>query len=806
MNPKRRFTYILILTVVAGILALPSSWKIKFLPAVSGLDWLAQQKVRLGLDLQGGTQLDYRIDLRGVAEKDQSAVVEGIKKVIERRVNTVGVSEPNIYESRAGEETHVVVELAGIKDIDQAKRIVGKVIQLEFKEENTEMGENEKALIKEKAYAFLEKIKNQPDKFELENNKIFEKNRIEYTKKEEFRDQLNDKFQEKLWNAPLGKVLPEVIEGEEGMLYVNNKFEPQTGYFVLKPVEKVKTLRKDPKNTEDFLKVAREVSDTEAKEQKNVRESEVLTNVAGPLFSLNPGEITDTLETDQGYFIGKLISKLPAEKMVRASHILLKTQKLKDKKTVLEGATETEKKQIETENQQIEAENKNIEAENDKVRNQATELLTKAKANPTEFIKLVEQYSEDSATQKIGGDLGFFGKGKMSAPVEEAAFSLKVGEISELVRTDEGYHILKITDLKKAGENMGDIALLKICWQGSPLCKNTRTKIEAQKLADATLLRLRQEEKLTYEQEFFSTTPDPWKPAKTNEGKALTGEFFKRADVQYSPSTLEPIVTIAFDEEGAKLFEEITGRLIGKPLAIFVGGDLISAPRVNDKIAGGNAIITGSFTPQEAANLARDLNTGAIPAPITLAGEQKIGATLGQQAMSASVKAGLVGLLIVALFMIVLYRLPGLLANASLLVYAILLLALVKLFGIVLTLAGVAGVILSIGMAVDANVLIFERMKEELGMGKELVIAIDTGFKRAWSSIWASNITTLLSAVILWYFGSSIITGFAAMLGLGIIVSLFTAIYVTRTFLLMAVHKNWGKNLKFYKIGVKPAH
>jgi len=156
--------------------------------------------------------------------------------------------------------------------------------------------------------------------------------------------------------------------------------------------------------------------------------------------------------------------------------------------------------------------------------------------------------------------------------------------------------------------------------------------------------------------------------------------------------------------------------------------------------------------------------------------------------------------------MIVLYRLPGLLANASLLVYAILLLALVKLFGIVLTLAGVAGVILSIGMAVDANVLIFERMKEELGMGKELVIAIDTGFKRAWSSIWASNITTLLSAVILWYFGSSIITGFAAMLGLGIIVSLFTAIYVTRTFLLMAVHKNWGKNLKFYKIGVKPAH
>jgi protein-export membrane protein SecD len=292
---------------------------------------------------------------------------------------------------------------------------------------------------------------------------------------------------------------------------------------------------------------------------------------------------------------------------------------------------------------------------------------------------------------------------------------------------------------------------------------------------------------------------------QTKEQEPLTGKFFKHADVEYSSSSMEPIVSIKFDDIGAKMFEEITARLVNKPLAIFVGGDLISSPNVREKISGGSATITGNFTPEEAGNLARDLNAGAIPAPITLVGEQQVGAQLGNDALNASIKAGMWGVIILILFLIFFYRLPGLVAGIALGVYIIMFIAFIKLWpGMVLSLAGVAGAILSIGMAVDANVLIFERLKEELKAGKGLTVALKAGFERAWTSIRDSNTSSLFTAFILLWFGSSIIRGFAFMLIVGIVLSLFSAIFTTRTFLqiFMGGHDVW-KNLFWWGLNKK---
>jgi preprotein translocase subunit SecD len=238
------------------------------------------------------------------------------------------------------------------------------------------------------------------------------------------------------------------------------------------------------------------------------------------------------------------------------------------------------------------------------------------------------------------------------------------------------------------------------------------------------------------------------------------------------------------------LFADITTRNVGKRIAIFLDGQILSAPTVNTPITDGQAIITGQFTVQSAKDLVTRLNAGALPVPIKLVQQENVGATLGLQSVRKSVGAGLIGFAIVALFMIIYYRLPGVLAVIALSIYTALSLAIFKLFGITLTLAGIAGFILSIGMAVDANILIFERTKEELRKGKTLALAVEDGFNRAWLSVRDSNFSSLITTFILGYFGSSIIRGFAITLALGIIVSMFTAITVTRTFLRMLVGHN----------------
>jgi preprotein translocase subunit SecD len=314
----------------------------------------------------------------------------------------------------------------------------------------------------------------------------------------------------------------------------------------------------------------------------------------------------------------------------------------------------------------------------------------------------------------------------------------------------------------------------------------------------------RREVQLPLRSLFFSFLPTGWKDTP------LDGKHFRRATATSDPLTGLPVVQITFDREGGELFYELTKRNVGKPIAIFVGGQLISAPTVQSEIPGGVAVITGSRSFDEANQLAQNLNTGAIPAPIHLVGQVTVEPTLGAEALRQSLRAALIGLLLVGVYLVIFYRVLGLLASLALLCYAIVFTAILKLplllftdEYIVLTLAGLAGIILSIGMAVDANVLIFERMREELAKGKLFRTAVDIGFQRAWPAIWDSNMSTLLTAMILFLIGTSIVRGFAVTLSMGILLSMFTALVATRSLLRLIERSPITGNLAAF--GVKQA-
>lgn len=276
----------------------------------------------------------------------------------------------------------------------------------------------------------------------------------------------------------------------------------------------------------------------------------------------------------------------------------------------------------------------------------------------------------------------------------------------------------------------------------------------------------------------------------------LTGADLRKAQVNFGSNGAKsgPQVAIEFSSDGAKKFAEITKRNINKPLAMFLDNVPISwpPPVVQQEIIGGNAVITGQFTLDEAKNLAIQLNAGALPVPIKILQQRSIGPTLGAESVDKSIIAGIIGLGVIAIYMGLYYGTLGLIADAALVIYTLLILAIFKtglfiLPPITLTLAGIAGFILSIGMAVDANILIFERMKEEKRWGKSKSLALDLGFKRAWASIWASNVSSLITAAILYGMGQSVVRGFAITLAIGVLVSMFTAIVVTRTFLKLLI-------------------
>lgn len=270
----------------------------------------------------------------------------------------------------------------------------------------------------------------------------------------------------------------------------------------------------------------------------------------------------------------------------------------------------------------------------------------------------------------------------------------------------------------------------------------------------------------------------------------LTGADLKRAQVVYGQagSNANPQVSIEFNSDGAKKFQEITKRNVGKPLAIFLDNQLVSAPIVQAEIIGGNAVINGTFTAESAKALAIQLNAGALPVPIVILSQRSIAASLGQSSVNKSLLAGFIGLGIVMLYMASYYGLFGVMADVALVIYTLITLAVFKtglfiLPPVTLTLSGIAGFILSVGMAVDANILIFERIKEERRWGKEKRRALELGFSRAWSSIRDSNISSLITSLILFNFGSGLVKGFALTLGVGVLISMFTAVVITKSLL-----------------------
>lgn len=263
----------------------------------------------------------------------------------------------------------------------------------------------------------------------------------------------------------------------------------------------------------------------------------------------------------------------------------------------------------------------------------------------------------------------------------------------------------------------------------------------------------------------------------------LTGKYLEKAELGFDQTTMKPLVLLQFNEEGSALFADLTGSNIGKLLPIYIDGLPISLPVVREEISGGKAQITGDFNIDEAKSLARNLNAGALPVPINLISQQSVGPTLGEKSIRESLKAGAVGFLAVIIFMIIFYRLPGFLASVALAIYMIFILSLFKLIPVTLTLAGIGGFILSVGMAVDANILIFSRMREEIKEGKSFPQAVEDGFNRAWPSIRDGNLTTLFVALILFSFGTSFIKGFALTLSLGIVASMFSAIIISKNFL-----------------------
>ncbi len=500
---RLQFAGVLFLGLVCGLIAYPQMAK-SIPPLFSSLAKLAVNK---GLDLQGGIHLEYQADLSQIPSEKQADALSAAEAVIERRVNAFGVGEPLVQRSRSGTEERIIVELPGIKDIEQAKKMIKETPLLEF----------------------------------------------------------------------------------------------------------------------------REVLDTEAEE-----------------------------------------------------------------------------------------------------------LLGRVQSGE-DFSSLAKEYSQDPGSGAKGGDLGFAKKGTYVPSFDTVVFdpAFKTGETyPSLVESQFGFHIIKKLEERGEGDNR---------------------EVRAAHILVPT----------------FRET-------------GLTGKNLKRAAVDYQSQGLgQPQVSLLFDDEGTGLFADLTRRNIGRRIAILIDGDVVTAPTVQVEIPNGQAVITGSYTTEEANALVKRLNEGALPVPITLISQQSVDASLGEEALQKSLLAGLVGLGAVAVFMMLYYRLLGVVAVFALLLYTAMLLTLFKLsvftpFSITVTLSGIAGFILSIGIAVDANVLIFERTREELSYGKGVIKSIREGFRRAWPSIRDGHVSTLITTIILIGFGTGFVKGFAIILSLGVLLSLFTAVVLVR--------------------------
>lgn len=423
-----------------------------------------------------------------------------------------------------------------------------------------------------------------------------------------------------------------------------------------------------------------------------------------------------------------------------------------------------EEKTEEEQKSEIEKFNEMLAPSNEVAKKSATETLQKIKDGGN-FDELAEEFNQDPGSKETNGVLEFIKKGELVPQFDEVLFNngnLKNGDYyPELVETDFGWHIIKKLEEKGEGDNK---------------------EVKAQQIL------------------FSKQSAEMYREYWIYKDTALTGKNLKDTAVVFTDQGLsEPQVQLKFDDEGSKLFAEITKRNMGKPVAIYLDDEVISAPTVQAEIISGEAVITGSFTVDEAKELKRRLNEGALPVPIKLVSQQSVGASLGKISLEKSLKAGIAGLAIVGIFMILYYRFFGFIATLALFIYSAMMISIFKLSGIVsdwpitLTLSGIAGFILSIGMAVDANVLIFERIKEELRSGRGLESAVNEGFRRAWPSIRDGNYSTILTSWILIWMGTGFVKGFAVILTIGVVLSMFTAIVLVRIILQFIV-RDWISN------------
>jgi protein-export membrane protein SecD len=286
----------------------------------------------------------------------------------------------------------------------------------------------------------------------------------------------------------------------------------------------------------------------------------------------------------------------------------------------------------------------------------------------------------------------------------------------------------------------------------------------------------------SYQYIFIKSEPSIWIPAEDSQGRVLSDKYFVNSSVQHNEA-FQTMVELTFNNDGAEIFWELTKRLTWNPMAIFVGGELLTAPNINEPILSGRAVITGNYTPDSARILSDDINIGVVPAPIYLTSERTIDARLGQDSLEKIVFAWILWFVSILLFLIYIYRFSGLIAAVALFIYIAITLAILKQFGIVLTLASIAGLVLSIGIAIDANILIFERVKDEIRKWENQREAVRIWFNKSFSAIWDANITGLIVAGILFIFGINMIKWFGFILALWILVSLFTVFFISRLFI-----------------------
>lgn len=643
----------------------------------SNISWqLEETEFSLGLDLQGGTHLVYEADVSNLDSSQIEDSMEGVRDVIERRINILGVSEPQVQINKTAGHWRIIAELAGISDVNEAVKLIGETPLLEFKELNDEpareLTAEEKTALEtynvdtnERAKALLVEAVAQNENFET-----FAKEKTEFENPFQLEADVDIKIEA---NVDLGYI------GSDNIFY-----------------EKLYLLaEKTPLNT-----VAQEI-----------------------------------VEWNGGLNIIKVLDKKEDKQEFRAAHVLICYQGA-------EGCTNPRTKE--------------------EAFTKITELKGQAIAGDT-FYTLAKENSDEPTANETGGELGWFAQDAMVEEFSNALLTMENNTISEIVETVYGYHIIWKEESKIIPEYHLQNIWLKV---------KTETDIVPQ--------------------------VDEWKNTE------LSGKDLERADITFDPNTNTPEISLTFTDEGTDLFAAVTERNIGKPIAIYLDGQAIIdsngdgiisegevyAPTVNDVITDGKAVISGRYTIDEAKTLKQRLNSGALPVPISLISQETVGATLGQESVQQSLSAGLWGLLIVALFMIFVYRLPGLMAVFALMTYGIIVLTIFKFIPVTLTLAGIAGFILSIGMAVDANVLIFERLREELKLNKSLKLAIDEAFKRAWPSIFDGNMSTLITCLILSWFGMGMIKGFAITLGIGVMASMFSAVVVTKIFLKVTAVKS----------------